>query len=114
MRHGAPRAYLCGLDHLVHHVSQVPLVLGLVLEPLTAHLDDVLLRVVPGPGELLELQLLGLAEAGQVPGAELHHDLPVGGVDLAHVCCVSEPEDLVFGGRLERLGKFWFAFTLAP
>jgi hypothetical protein len=83
-----------------------------VLEPLTAHLDDVLLRVVPGPGELLELQLLGLAETRQVPGAEFHHDLPVGRVDFAHVCCVSEPEDLVFGGRLERLGKFLFGVRL--
>lgn len=100
------RACLGRSNQLVHQITQVPLVLRLVLKALAAHAHNVLLRIVARARELLELKLLLLRQAGDVGRAELHDDLPVTGVPLAHVRGVPEAQDLFPGGRLELLGQF--------
>lgn len=104
--------YLSRRNQFVHEVTQVPLVLCLMLKPLAAHFHDILLRVIPGPGEFLELQLLGLGKTRNVLWTKLDHHFPVGRMELAHVCCVSEPQNLLFGGWLEGLGQFWSPVSL--
>lgn len=97
--------YLCFCDQLVHEVAKVSLVLCLVVELLAAHLGNVGLWVPSGAQELLELCLLCRVEA-EIFRGELHHDLALCRVVLAHICGVSETEALLRLRGLKRPCQF--------
>lgn len=94
--------YLCRLNKPISLITQIPLVLRLVIKVLAAHLDFILLGVVPRTRELLQLELLGgcKAEIGRTEGDD---DFAFSRVRFAHVGSVAEAENFVFLGWLKRL-----------
>lgn len=99
-------------NQLINKVAEVSLVLGLVLKLLAADLGDLGLRVVPHAQQLLELELLCFRER-QVARRELDHDLVLGRVRLAHVCCVPEAQRLLGCWGLEGLCEFCFGANVS-
>lgn len=96
-------------DEAVDEVAQVAFVLGLGLEFLRRHFDDVGCGVVADAGEFDQFVALGDCEEGrgEVGGRDFYHDFVRGGVVFAHVGGVAEAERGGERGWGEAFGEFY-------